>query len=100
MGGNSKKIGGNKPYVETLLVTKFLRALSSPLAQARPTLPPPEAGAGDAGGGVDAAGLLVVVGVGAGWFCLGGWEAVGAEDELGRALQRLGVARFLRAMAW
>ena len=101
VGGNSKEIGGKKSYVETLLVTKFLRAASSPLAQARPTLPLPEEGGGVDAAGVDA-GCGEEVGLGAAWSCLTGvWVAGGlAEEELGRGLQRLVSARFLRAMAW
>lgn len=97
VGGNSKKIGDKKSYVETLLVTKLWREASSPLAQARPTLPfPPEEGGGDAGAGADA-GLLVGAGLEAGGLVAAG--LAGAEDELGRGLQRL-ESRLLWAMAW
>jgi len=89
-----------KSHVETLLVTKFLRDPSSPLAQARPTLPLPAEAGGAAGAGVEAG--LVVAGFGAGWSCLGGvgLETGGEEEETGRGLQRLESARFLCAMAW
>ena len=99
--GKKKNRREKKSHEETLPVTKFLREPSSPLAQARPTLPLPDEGGGAAGAGAGVEAGLVGVGVGAGWTCLGGvgLEA-GGEEEVGRGLQRLESARFLWAMAW